>query len=138
MPVEDDETLREILDRRTVAVVGCSSTPGKAAHDVPKYLLEHGYDVIPVNPFADEIFDRPAADSLSDVDADADIDVVCVFRPTEEVSGIVDEALARDDVDVVWTQLGIGDDEAADRAEDAGTQVVQDRCMKVEHRRLVA
>lgn len=138
MPVEDDETLREILDRRTVAVVGCSSTPGKAAHDVPKYLLEHGYDVIPVNPFADEIFDRPAADSLSDVDADADIDVVCVFRPTEEVSGIVDEALARDDVDVVWTQLGIGDDEAADRAEDAGTQVVQDRCMKVEHRRLIA
>ncbi|MCU4971824.1 CoA-binding protein [Halobacteria archaeon AArc-m2/3/4] len=136
MPVEDDETLREILNRRTIAVVGCSSTPGKAAHGVPKYLLEHGYDVIPVNPFADEIFDRPAADSLSDVDER--IDVVCVFRPSEEVSGIVDEALERDDVDVVWTQLGIVDDEAATRAEDAGKTVVQDRCIKVEHRRLVA
>ncbi|WP_276253795.1 CoA-binding protein [Halomontanus rarus] len=138
MPVESDEAIRDILELQRIAVIGCSSTPGKAAHDVPMYLLEHGYDVIPVNPSADEIFDRPAADSLSDVDVDADIDVVCVFRPSDEVSGIVDEALAREDVDVVWTQLGIGDDEAAGRAEDAGKTVVQDRCMKVEHRRLVA
>lgn len=134
MPVESDEELREILGLRNVAVVGCSSTPGKAAHDVPRYLDEHGYDVIPVNPYADEIFDRPSADSLEEVDAD--LDMVCVFRPSEEVSGIVDEALERDDVRVVWTQLGIVDEDAAERAEAEGRTVVQDRCMKVEHSRL--
>ncbi|MFB6069221.1 MAG: CoA-binding protein [Halobacterium sp.] len=134
MPVESDAELAEILDLESVAVVGCSSTPGKDAHEIPKYLLEHSYDVIPVNPYADEIFDRPAYDSLSDVEAD--VDVVDVFRPSEEVPGIVDEAIARDDVDTVWLQLGIRDDDAAARAEGAGLRVVQDKCMKVEHQRL--
>ncbi|WP_126663023.1 CoA-binding protein [Haloterrigena salifodinae] len=136
MPVDTAEEIEEILEYETIAVVGCSSTPGKAAHDVPKYLLERGYDVIPVNPYADEIFEREVYDSLDEVDAE--IDVVCIFRPSEEVSGIVDAALERDDVTVVWTQQGIRDDEAAARAEDDGRRVVQDRCMKVEHRRLAA
>ncbi|MUV61192.1 CoA-binding protein [Halobacterium sp. CBA1126] len=136
MPVESDAELREILDYEHVAVVGCSSTPGKAAHDIPQYLLAHGYDVIPVNPYADEIFGREAYDSLADVDEQ--VDVVDVFRPSEEVAGIVDEAIERDDVQVVWTQLGIEDDDAAQRAEDAGLRVVQDKCMKVEHGRLTA
>jgi hypothetical protein len=135
MPVEDDEQLREILSLEHVAVVGCSTTPGKAAHDVPKYLLEHGYDVIPVNPYAEEIFGREAHDSLSDVPEP--VDIVDVFRPSEEVSGIVDQALERDDAGVVWTQLGIRDDDAAARAEAAGKRVVQDRCLKVEHQRLL-
>ena len=135
MPVESDAELREILGLQSVAVVGCSSTPGKDAHEVPKYLHEHGYDVIPVNPSADEIFGRQAYDSLADVEEE--IDVVDVFRPSEEVAGIVDAALDREDVCVIWTQLGIRDDEAAERAEDAGKRVVQDRCMRIEHRRLV-
>jgi predicted CoA-binding protein len=134
MPVESDADLEEILDLETIAVVGCSSTPGKDAHEIPKYLIEQGYDVIPVNPFADEIFGRTAYDSLADVDEE--VDVVDVFRPSEEVPGIVDEAIARGDVLVVWMQLGIEHDEAAARAEEAGLTVVQDRCMKVEHRRL--
>jgi len=134
MPVESDADLAEVLDLETVAVVGCSSTPGKDAHDIPKYLLEHGYDVIPVNPFAGEIFGRAAYDSLSDVEEE--VDVVDVFRPSEEVAGIVEEAIERGDVLVVWTQLGIEDDEATARAEEAGLTVVQDRCMKVEHARL--
>lgn len=136
MSVDSDADLRTVLEYETIAVVGCSSTPGKAAHDVPAYLHERGYDVIPVNPFADEILGRPAHDSLADVEAE--IDVVCIFRPSEEVSDIVDEAIAREDVEVIWTQQGIRDDEAADRAIADGRQVVQDRCMKVEHRRLVA
>ncbi|SFS74940.1 CoA-binding protein [Halostagnicola kamekurae] len=135
MPVETDEELRTILENDSIAVVGCSSSSGKAAHDVPAYLLEHGYDVLPVNPFAEEIFDRPAADSLDDLEES--IDVVCVFRPSDEVDGIVDDVLEREDVDVVWMQLGISDDDAAARVEDSGRQAVQDRCMKVEHRRLV-
>lgn len=135
MVVENDVEIREILGLETVAVVGCSSTPGKDAHEIPKYLLEHGYDVIPVNPFADEIFGRPAADSVSAVGET--IDIVDVFRPSEEVSGIVDEVVDRDDVKAVWLQLGIHDNDAAARAEDAGLRVVQDRCMKVEHQRLL-
>lgn len=134
MPVESDDELREILASDTVAVVGCSTSPGKAAHDVPRYLHDQGYEIVPVNPTADRIFGRPAYDSLADVEED--VDVVDVFRPGDEVPGIVDEALDRDDVDAVWLQLGITHDAAGDRVEDAGRQFVQDRCLKVEHRRL--
>jgi predicted CoA-binding protein len=136
MPVETDADVRRILEYNTVAVVGCSSTPGKDAHEIPKYLQAQGYEIIPVNPTADEVLGRPAYDSLSDVEED--IDIVDVFRPSPEVAGIVDEALARDDLEVIWLQLGIHDDDAVARAEEAGLRVVQDRCMKPEHQRLVA
>jgi len=119
----------------TIAVVGCSSTPGKAAHRIPRYMREHGYTVYPVNPYADEIFGEEPYDSLSEVPDG--IDIVNVFRPSEEVAGIVDQVLERPDAGVVWTQLGIRDEEAAARAEAAGREVVQDRCLKVEHQRLL-
>ncbi|WP_254829986.1 CoA-binding protein [Haloglomus salinum] len=135
MPVDSDAALREILEMDTIAVVGMSDTPGKAAHGVPRYLIEHGYDVIPVNPTADEIQGRPAYDSLSEVEEE--VDVVDVFRPSEEVAGIVDEVLARDDVAAVWLQLNIRDDDAGARVEESGRTFVQDRCIKVVHRRLL-
>ncbi|MFB6281381.1 MAG: CoA-binding protein [Haloferacaceae archaeon] len=139
MPVTDDEGLRELLDLRRLAVVGCSTTPGKAAHDVPAYLQDRGYEIHPVNPFAEEVLGREAADSLSGVDAA--VDLVEVFRPSDEVPGIVSAAIDRvedrGDLRAVWLQLGIEHDEAAARAESAGLRVVQDRCMKVEHERLV-
>jgi len=134
MATDTDSKLREILEYSTVAVVGCSTAPGKAAHDIPRYLLDNGYDVIPVNPFAEEIFGLTAYDSISDVPGD--VDVVDVFRPSEEVAGIVDEVIERNDVEALWLQLGIRDDEAAARAREAGVEVVQDRCIKVEHQRL--
>ncbi|MXR41002.1 CoA-binding protein [Halobaculum sp. WSA2] len=140
MPVTDDDGLRELLSMDPVAVVGCSTTPGKAAHDIPAYLQDHGCEVIPVNPYADEVLGREAYDSLADVDEE--IALVDVFRPSEEVEGIVDDVLARHedrgDVDGVWLQLGITDDEALARAEGAGLATTQDRCMKVEHGRLIA
>ncbi|WP_247009609.1 CoA-binding protein [Halorientalis litorea] len=134
MPVEDDAALSEILDAQTIAVVGCSATPSKAAHRIPKYMQSHGYEIVPVNPFEDEILGQRAYDSLSEVEAD--IDIVDVFRPSDEVAGIVEEALDRDDAGVVWLQQGITDDEAAAKADAAGRQFVQDRCLKVEHQRL--
>ncbi|MFB6068375.1 MAG: CoA-binding protein [Halobacterium sp.] len=138
MPVTSTETLRELLDYRTVAVVGCSSTPGKAAHDVPAYLQRKGFDVVPVNPYADEILGERAYDSLDDVEEETDI--VDVFRPSEEIPAIVDQVLDRlsdrGDVDVLWLQEGIRHDEAVARAEAAGLDVVQDRCLKVVHQRL--
>jgi len=136
MPITDVDELREILELDRVAVVGCSTSPGKAAHDIPKYLLEQGYDVVPVNPFADEIFGREAYDSLDEVPGE--VDIVDVFRPSDEVAGIVDAALDRDDDAVIWLQLGIHDDEAVERAEQAGRRVVQDRCMKPTHQQLLA
>lgn len=134
MPVDSDAELREILGLDRIAVVGCSTTSGKAAHDVPAYLDEQGYDVLPVNPYADEVLGRPAADSLSDLDGP--VDVVDVFRPSDELPGIVDETIDRGDVTALWTQLGIRDREATDRAETADVVVVEDHCMKVEHGRL--
>lgn len=134
MPVTTDDEVREILGMQSVAVVGCSATPGKAAHEIPKYLQNQGYDIIPVNPNADEVLGRPTYKSLSDVEEE--IEIVDVFRPSGEVAGIIDEAVARDDVDVIWLQLGIHDDEAVALAEEAGLRVVQDRCMKPEHQRL--
>jgi hypothetical protein len=130
------EQIREILDAETVAVVGCSTTPGKAAHDVPKYLLDHGYEVIPVNPYADEVFGIEAYDSLAEVPEG--VDVVDVFRPSEETGPIVDAAIERDDVTAIWLQLGIRNDAAGERAEAAGKLFVQDRCIKVEHAKLAA
>ncbi|MDY6764475.1 MAG: CoA-binding protein [Halobacteria archaeon] len=135
MPVKSDDELREILGMKRVAVIGCSRNRRKDAHQIPKYLLDQGYDVIPVNPFADEIFGLKAYDSVSEVKGD--IDIVNVFRPSDEVSGIVDRVIERGNVKVIWTQLGIQDDEAAERAEEAGVKVVQDKCMKIEHQRLM-
>ncbi|ADQ67371.1 CoA-binding protein [Halogeometricum borinquense DSM 11551] len=138
--VTDDE-LREILDADTVAVVGCSTTPGKAAHDIPAYLQNHGYRVIPINPFADDILGETAYDSLADVPGDADIDIVDVFRPSEEAGDIAAAAVERHesvgDVRSVWLQLGITNDDAKQRVQESGLEYVQDRCMKVEHGRLV-
>ena len=135
MPVDSDERLRELLELDRIAVVGCSTSPGKAAHDIPRYMRDQGYEIVPVNPFADEVFGREAADSLSEV-AET-VDLVDVFRPSEEVPGIVDEALNRDDITGVWLQLGITHDEAGERVEAADKAFVQDRCLKVEHQRLL-
>jgi hypothetical protein len=138
MPITDDEGLDRLLDAETIAVVGCSTTPGKAAHDIPAYLQREGYRVIPVNPFADEILGEHAYDALADIDED--VDLVNVFRPSDEVPEILDAVRERHadrgDAGAAWLQLGISHDDAAAEAEADGIEVVQDHCMKVEHRRL--
>lgn len=135
MSATTDDDRRALLDVETIAVVGMSDTPGKAAHGVPAYLVEHSYDVIPINPTTDEVQGRPAYDSLSEIDRE--VDLVDVFRPSEEVPGIVDEVLDRDDVEGVWLQLNIRDGEAGERVEASGRRFVQDECIKVEHQRLL-
>jgi predicted CoA-binding protein len=135
MPIQKDDKLREVLQVDTIAVVGASTTPGKAAHGVPQYLIDHGYTVIPVNPYADEVFGIDAYDSLDDVEQD--VDLVDVFRPSAETGPIVSAALNRDDVQTIWLQLGIRNNEAAERADAGGKQFVQDRCIKIEHERLL-
>ena len=135
MPIEDADNLRRILKYDRVAVVGASTSYEKAAHIVPAYLQRHGYELRPVNPNADEVFGAHASDTLTEVTET--VDVVEIFRPSEEVPEIVAQALARDDVKAIWMQPGIRNEGAALEAEAAGLDVVQDRCMKVEHGQLV-
>ncbi len=131
MPVDGEDAIREILELERIAVVGASTDYDKAAHIVPAFLQRKGYHLVPVNPNAEAVFGRLASNSLAEVDEE--IEIVQVFRPSDEVERIVDQAIARDDVRVIWTQPGIRDDRAARRAERAGLDVVQDRCMKAEY-----
>ena len=130
----DTATLYKILtEAKTIAVVGASKNPEKDAHRIPKYLQEHGYRIIPVNPTADVILGEKTYKSLSDVHEP--YDVVDIFRPSEDVPPIVDEAI-RGPAKVIWMQLGIENDSAAKKAEAAGKIVVQNACMMVAHRTL--
>ena len=116
-----------------------SLDPMKPAHSVPVYMLYHDYDVIPVNPEADEILGRKCYASLSDVPGD--IGILNVFRPSDQVVPVVEEALQRrkerGDVHVIWLQKGIRNARARAMAEEAGVVYVEDRCVMVEHMRMV-
>jgi hypothetical protein len=131
----DDATLRKILtEARTIAVVGCSKDPAKEAHTVPAYLQSKGYRILPVNPTADVILGEKAYKSLDDVREPYDL--VEIFRPSADVPPHVEMAI-RGPAKAIWMQLGIRNDEAARKATAAGKIVVQDRCMRTEHRRLL-
>ena len=133
----DDSVLRDILTKhKRIAVVGMSKNPEKEAHTVPKYLLQHGYDIIPVNPTATEILGLPAYPNLKSIPRD--YDVVDLFRPSSDVPPFVDEAIEDGRAQVIWMQLGIQNDEAARKAEAAGLTVVQSRCLRTEHIRLLS
>jgi uncharacterized protein len=114
----------------TIAVVGLSDKPERASFDVAKYLQSHGYRIIPVNPTISEVLGEKAYPNLSAVPEK--IDVVDIFRKSEDVGPIVDEAI-KIGAKVVWMQLGISNEEAARKAIQAGLEVVMDRCMKHEH-----
>ena len=130
-----DGEIRRILSYRRVAVVGMSRDPSKDAHAVPLYLIRHGYDVVPVNPRAGEILGRRSYLSASAVDGP--IDILDVFRPSDAALPAVLDALPKRPR-VVWLQEGIHNEEAEEAAERAGAEVVFNRCMLAEHRRLVA
>ena len=131
----NDQMLSDILvSTKTIATVGLSSNPEKISYGVGAYLLEQGYRVIPVNPTADEILGEKSYPDLESVPER--IDVVQVFRRPEDVPPVVDAAI-KAGAKVVWMQLGIDNEEAAQTAREAGLQVVMDRCMRAEHQRLI-
>jgi predicted CoA-binding protein len=132
---EIDEILRKY---RSVAVVGLSKDQSRDSYRVAKYLADRGFDIIPVNPTADTIMGRRAYPSLTSIpdDVKSRIEIVDVFRPSNEVSTLVDEAVSMKRSAgrpfVIWLQLGIRDDQAARRASEEGITVIQDRCMMIE------
>ena len=128
-----DEQIKKILEMKNVAVVGMSRHSEKAAHFVPKYLHENGFNITPVNPKSDEILDKKCYDRINDVPDE--IDIVDVFRPSDQVLEIIKEAIKKNPK-VIWLQEGIHNHEAEQLARDAGIDVVFNRCMLAEHKRL--
>lgn len=132
--MEDDDRLRQILEAtRTIAVVGLSTHPGKDSHQVSAYLKARGFRVIPIHPAAVEVLGETAYPDL--LALPMRVDMVLAFRPSAELRGIADQAV-RIGARTLWSQLGLADDEAGARARAAGLQVVMDRCIRTEHRRL--
>jgi uncharacterized protein len=133
LEINSPETIKQILDEcRTIAVVGLSSKPTRPSHGVADYMQSAGYQVIPVNPNESEVLGKNAYASL--IDVPEKIDLVDVFRRSEEAGAVVDEAIAVG-AKAVWLQEGVVDDQAAQRALDAGLLVVMDRCWLKEHAR---
>ncbi|WP_366636290.1 CoA-binding protein [Aquisalimonas sp.] len=125
--------LRRILTQyRNVAVVGLSANWYRPSYFAAKYLLDHRYNVIPVNPAYPEVLGRRSYPNLPSVPEP--VDVVDIFRRPEEVPALVDDAIAIG-AKVVWMQIGVVHEEAAARAREAGLEVVMDRCMKIEYGR---
>ncbi|HYX55684.1 MAG TPA: CoA-binding protein [Nitrososphaeraceae archaeon] len=132
--LHSDSELRKIYDLKNIAVVGMSKNEEKAAHYVPKYLIQQGYNVIPVNPTISEIIGRKSYQSIADVQEN--IDIVDVFRKSEDVPVVVMDAIKKKGIKVIWMQEGIYNEEAERKAKENGMDVVYNRCMMAEHRRL--
>ena len=135
-----DKDIQGILEKyHSIAVCGMSKSEEKPAHYVPAFLLSKGYAIIPVNPSADTIINLKSYASLRDIPER--IDVLEVFRPSAQVPDVVREALERrqerGDIEVIWLQDGIYNEEARKLAEQAGITVIQDRCMMKEFKRLM-
>tara|TARA_B100000959_G_C14994985_1_gene629779 strand:+ start:1127 stop:1540 length:414 start_codon:yes stop_codon:yes gene_type:complete len=128
-----DEQIIDILSLKKIAVIGMSKHSSKAAHYVPKYLIDNGYDITPVNPTAEKILDVTCYDSISEIDAD--VDIIDVFRPSEQISSIICDCIEKKPK-VIWLQEGIHDFESEELARKAGIIVVFNRCMLAEHQRL--
>lgn len=130
-------TIPEILSSfKTIAVVGISDKPYKPSHSVSRYMLEAGYAIVPINPNCESVFGLtcyPSLLSLPDA-LKARVELVNVFRKPADVLPVVDEAIAIG-AKAVWLQLGITNDEAAEKARRSGLAIVQNRCIAVEHQR---
>jgi uncharacterized protein len=130
----DINTLRRILmEYKRVAVVGLSADWSRPSYFAAKYLLDHGFQIIPVNPKYEEILGQKCYPDLKSIPQQ--VDIVDLFQKAERVSAFVDEAIAIK-AKLVWMQLGIINEEAAQKARDAGLEVVMDKCMKIEYARL--
>ncbi|MGA8710205.1 MAG: CoA-binding protein [Thermoplasmata archaeon] len=131
-----DSELRNVLGRsKTIAVVGLSDKPERDSNEVARYLQSQGYRIVPVNPMLTEVLGEKAYPTLAAIPAETRIDIVDVFRRSDQVPPVVDEAIARA-APVVWMQLGVENADAAAKARAAGLTVFEDLCIMVQHRRL--
>jgi len=129
-----DNEIRKMYDFKNIAVVGMSRDPVKAAHFVPEYMIERGYNIIPVNPSAKEILGRRTYSKVSDIKSQ--VDIIDVFRPSEDVYSVIEDSVKKPGVKVIWLQEGIHNAEAEKMALDNKINVVFNRCIMAEHMRL--
>ena len=129
-----DEEIRKIYNFRNIAVVGMSRDSAKPAHFVPKYMMERGYNIIPVNPTASEILGRRTYSHILDIKSQ--IDIIDVFRPSKDVYQVVEDSIKKPGISVIWLQEGIHNVEAEKIGLDNKIDVVFNRCIMAEHMRL--
>ena len=129
-----DEEIRKIYNFKNIAVVGMSRDPAKAAHFVPKYMIERGFNVIPVNPSAVEILGRRTYSRVSDIKSQ--VDILDIFRPSEDVYPIVEDSIRKQGIRIIWLQEGIYNSDAEKIACDNNIEFVFNRCIMAEHMRL--
>ncbi len=130
-----DDEIRELLQKsKKIAIVGISRKEDRDSFKVAKYLKEHGYQIIPVNPVYEEVLGEKCYKSLSDIPFE--VDIVDIFRRPDAIPPIVDEAI-KIGAKAVWMQLGLAHNESAKKAREAGLQVVQSKCIKIEHAKLL-
>lgn len=129
------QQIKDIFDTvKTIAVVGCSPKPEKDSHRVSAYLQQEGFEILPIYPKEDRILGQKVYRSLEDIDTS--VDMVVVFRKPSVVGDVVASIAKRDDVKILWTQIGIVNNDAAQKAKEMGLEVVQNKCAMVEHRNL--
>lgn len=129
-----DEEIRKFYIFRNIAVVGMSRDPAKEANSVPKYMIERGYNIIPVNPLASEILGRRTYSRVSDIKSQ--VDIIDIFRPSNDVLPVVEDSIKKHGISVIWLQQGIHNLEAEKIALDNKIEVVFNRCIMAEHMRL--
>jgi len=134
----EKKEIRRILENcRTVAVVGISPKEDRPSYEVAFYLKSKGYRIIPVRPDGEEILGEKIYRQLAEIPEEVEVDVIDIFRKSEDVPPVVEEAIKRG-AKVIWMQEGVIHLEAAAKAEKAGLKVVMDRCMKKEHQKLIS
>lgn len=131
----DSEIIEYFKECKTIVVVGASPKPEKDSHKVAKYLLEVGYNMIPIYPKESEILGQKVYKSLKDIEIT--VDMVVVFRKPEVVDTIADVCIDRGDIKVLWTQIGIINNNATQKAKNTGINIVQNQCVMVEHKKLI-
>ena len=130
-----DSEIKDFYQLKNIAVVGVSKNEQKPSHYVPKYLIEHGYNIIPVNPTVTEVLGKKSYPNIADIPEK--IDIVDVFRRSDDLLSVIDDTIKKkDEVKVFWMQEGIYNQEAEKKAKENGIDVVYNRCMMAEHKRL--
>ena len=129
-----DDVLKRIYGFKNIAVVGMSPNEGKPSNYVPKYLIEKGYNIMPVNPIYGEVLGNKSYPKVSDIPDQ--VDIVDIFRKSEDVLPVVQDAILKNGIKVIWMQLGIYNKEAQEIAEKKDINVIYNRCILKEHQRL--
>lgn len=140
--MSQNEIKKILSELKTVAIVGLSREKDKASYEVASYLKKHGFQIVPVNPFAEEILGERSYKSILDIPPEIQkkIDGIDIFRPSEDVPQIVEQSMClkemHHNLKVIWMQLGIINEQAAKLAREGGLIVIMNKCMMMEHKRL--